>query len=278
MLPRGRGHRSQFPSFYKGRGGRIPIIQHGNKKLFKENITGIDQLEDNPELFQKVQEYLNSKKDNEGTSSSWANKVQGSTSYAEAIASSEDREKYIPSPFKDIIVFLETHDLRWEKEPWKLMQRYMDTASYAAPSYKRRIFYEEFLTSMGACEIRHFKTFREAKSSTCLRFKFVASVSVNFNLLTVEVKICCRKNLKSMLRKLRPCPRELRTKINSFCMDSTSKPQLEMSTRVSRPGMFNMRDRAKWDAWKAVEGKSAEQAMNDYITKVKQLLEEAGSS
>lgn len=21
-----------------------------------------------------------------------------------------------------------------------------------------------------------------------------------------------------------------------------------------RPGMFNMRDRAKWDAWKAVEG------------------------
>jgi len=24
---------------------------------------------------------------------------------------------------------------------------------------------------------------------------------------------------------------------------------------TARPGMFNMRDRAKWDAWKAVEGK-----------------------
>ncbi|XP_042023300.1 acyl-CoA-binding protein-like [Salvia splendens] len=47
---------------------------------------------------------------------------------------------------------------------------------------------------------------------------------------------------------------------------------------TSRPGMFNMRDRAKWDAWKAVEGKSTEEAMNDYITKVKQLLEEAGVS
>ncbi|XP_073220490.1 acyl-CoA-binding protein isoform X3 [Cicer arietinum] len=45
---------------------------------------------------------------------------------------------------------------------------------------------------------------------------------------------------------------------------------------IARPGMFNMRERAKWDAWKAVEGKSKEEAMSDYITKVKQLLEEAG--
>ncbi|KAF9689562.1 hypothetical protein SADUNF_Sadunf01G0105100 [Salix dunnii] len=47
---------------------------------------------------------------------------------------------------------------------------------------------------------------------------------------------------------------------------------------TSRPGIFNMRDRAKWDAWKAVEGKSKEEAMNDYITKVKQLLEEVAAS
>ncbi|PKI35827.1 acyl-CoA-binding protein-like [Punica granatum] len=47
---------------------------------------------------------------------------------------------------------------------------------------------------------------------------------------------------------------------------------------TSRPGMFNMRDRAKWDAWKAVEGKSKEEAMGDYITKVKQLLEDAAAS
>ncbi|KAF7809421.1 Acyl-CoA-binding protein [Senna tora] len=45
---------------------------------------------------------------------------------------------------------------------------------------------------------------------------------------------------------------------------------------TSRPGMLNMKDRAKWDAWKAVEGKSADEAMGDYITKVKQLMEEAG--
>ncbi|CAJ1930928.1 unnamed protein product [Sphenostylis stenocarpa] len=45
---------------------------------------------------------------------------------------------------------------------------------------------------------------------------------------------------------------------------------------TDRPGIFNMRDRAKWDAWKAVEGKSKDEAMCDYVTKVKQLLEEAG--
>ncbi|KAL8201128.1 hypothetical protein R6Q57_012467 [Mikania cordata] len=45
---------------------------------------------------------------------------------------------------------------------------------------------------------------------------------------------------------------------------------------TDRPGIFSMRERAKWDAWKAVEAKSKDEAMNDYITKVKQLLEEAG--
>ncbi|KAE8681887.1 Acyl-CoA-binding protein [Hibiscus syriacus] len=47
---------------------------------------------------------------------------------------------------------------------------------------------------------------------------------------------------------------------------------------TSRPGMFNLKEKAKWDAWKAVEGKSSEDAMNDYITKVKQLQQAAGAS
>ncbi|CAF1930874.1 hypothetical protein Bca4012_073096 [Brassica carinata] len=47
---------------------------------------------------------------------------------------------------------------------------------------------------------------------------------------------------------------------------------------TSRPGMFSMKERAKWDAWKAVEGKSTDEAMSDYITKVKQLLEAEASS
>ncbi|KFK44940.1 hypothetical protein AALP_AA1G322500 [Arabis alpina] len=47
---------------------------------------------------------------------------------------------------------------------------------------------------------------------------------------------------------------------------------------TSRPGMFSMKERAKWDAWKAVEAKTTDEAMSDYITKVKQLLEAAAAS
>ncbi|KAL2613983.1 hypothetical protein R1flu_025675 [Riccia fluitans] len=42
---------------------------------------------------------------------------------------------------------------------------------------------------------------------------------------------------------------------------------------TSRPGMFDQKGRYKWDAWKAVEGKTKEEAMQDYITKVTQLKE-----
>ncbi|KQK19800.1 acyl-CoA-binding domain-containing protein 1 [Brachypodium distachyon] len=44
---------------------------------------------------------------------------------------------------------------------------------------------------------------------------------------------------------------------------------------TARPGFFDLKGKAKWDAWKVLEGKSKEEAMTDYITKVKQLLEEA---
>ncbi|KAK4435567.1 Acyl-CoA-binding domain-containing protein 1 [Sesamum alatum] len=44
----------------------------------------------------------------------------------------------------------------------------------------------------------------------------------------------------------------------------------------SRPGMFKQRERAKWDAWNAAKGKSRDEAMREYNTKVEQLLKEAG--
>ncbi|KAM7250733.1 hypothetical protein ACFE04_022616 [Oxalis oulophora] len=43
---------------------------------------------------------------------------------------------------------------------------------------------------------------------------------------------------------------------------------------TSRPGMLDFKGKAKWDAWKNLEGKSKDEARADYITKVKQLLEE----
>ncbi|CAL1357459.1 unnamed protein product [Linum trigynum] len=50
------------------------------------------------------------------------------------------------------------------------------------------------------------------------------------------------------------------------------------SVNTNRPGMFSPTERAKWDAWKAVEGKSKEEAMTEYIAKVKQLMEGASTA
>ncbi|KAG4136568.1 hypothetical protein ERO13_D07G014100v2 [Gossypium hirsutum] len=44
------------------------------------------------------------------------------------------------------------------------------------------------------------------------------------------------------------------------------------NVNTDRPGMLSPTDRAKWDAWKAVEGKTKEQAMTEYIAKVKEFL------
>lgn len=38
-----------------------------------------------------------------------------------------------------------------------------------------------------------------------------------------------------------------------------------------RPGMTDMVGRAKWDAWRALEGKSKDEAMRDYISLVESL-------
>ncbi|KAJ3688441.1 hypothetical protein LUZ61_017605 [Rhynchospora tenuis] len=42
---------------------------------------------------------------------------------------------------------------------------------------------------------------------------------------------------------------------------------------TDRPAFYSMKERAKWDSWKSYEAKSKEEAMGDYITKVKQLME-----
>ncbi|KAB2072439.1 hypothetical protein ERO13_A07G014450v2 [Gossypium hirsutum] len=44
------------------------------------------------------------------------------------------------------------------------------------------------------------------------------------------------------------------------------------NVNTDRPGILSPTDRAKWDAWKDVEGKTKEQAMTEYIAKVKELL------
>ena len=71
---------------------------------------------------------------------------------------------------------------------------------------------------------------------------------------------------------------ETTTNENKLILYGLYKQATVGNVNTSRPGMFNMRDRAKWDAWKNVEGKSKDEAMIEYTMKVKQLLEEAGAA
>jgi diazepam-binding inhibitor (GABA receptor modulator, acyl-CoA-binding protein) len=40
---------------------------------------------------------------------------------------------------------------------------------------------------------------------------------------------------------------------------------------TARPGMFAMKEKAKWDAWSGVKGKSKDDAMKTYVAKVDSL-------
>lgn len=43
------------------------------------------------------------------------------------------------------------------------------------------------------------------------------------------------------------------------------KQATEGNVHSSRPGMFNVTARAKWDAWEKEKGKSKEEAMQEYV-------------
>ncbi|CAM9181408.1 unnamed protein product [Ectocarpus sp. 8 AP-2014] len=41
---------------------------------------------------------------------------------------------------------------------------------------------------------------------------------------------------------------------------------------TKRPGMMDMKGKAKWDSWKGMEGKSKDDAMNEYADHVEHIL------
>nr|BAN20568.1 diazepam binding inhibitor, putative [Riptortus pedestris] len=45
---------------------------------------------------------------------------------------------------------------------------------------------------------------------------------------------------------------------------------------TSKPGMFDFKGKAKWEAWNSKKGTSKEQAQEGYVAKVKALIEAYG--
>ncbi|PQQ04636.1 acyl-CoA-binding protein [Prunus yedoensis var. nudiflora] len=76
-----------------------------------------------------------------------------------------------------------------------------------------------------------------------------------------------------MQRRPSLCPQQQRCR-----QTNTVWPLQAGNCWVDRPGFFSPTERAKWDAWKAVEGKSKEEAMTEYIEKVKQLQQVEGAA
>mmetsp|Transcript_132353 Transcript_132353/g.264004 ORF Transcript_132353/g.264004 Transcript_132353/m.264004 type:complete len:88 (-) Transcript_132353:74-337(-) len=54
------------------------------------------------------------------------------------------------------------------------------------------------------------------------------------------------------------------------------KQATEGDVNTSRPGMLDMTGKAKWDAWKANEGKPMEDAKQEYVDEVKAQREKYG--
>ena len=73
------------------------------------------------------------------------------------------------------------------------------------------------------------------------------------------------KNLKT-----RPTDEEL------LMIYALFKQGTEGDVNVPRPGLFDLKGKAKWDAWDGKKGMSKEEAMRAYVARVKQLVEMYG--
>lgn len=46
--------------------------------------------------------------------------------------------------------------------------------------------------------------------------------------------------------------------------------------QLGRPGMLDLKGKAKWDAWNAKKGVAADEAKQQYVTKVQALIQTVG--
>lgn len=59
----------------------------------------------------------------------------------------------------------------------------------------------------------------------------------------------------------------------SFCSRPESFFCIDKVSYIDRPGAFDFKGKAKWDAWNAIKGKSQEEAEKEYIALVNELKE-----
>ncbi|MFS7967129.1 hypothetical protein Hanom_Chr09g00782131 [Helianthus anomalus] len=170
MIPRGRGkfysYRRGQTTSYRGRGYNsannsrqdMVLAQIGKRRLIASNIasssnevisstdTGDIQINQNDPLYEKIMDLIKAQKEKDIIKPPNATTAQDND---------EDDSWFITERQKKIII-LNQEDIKLLDDPWVLMQKYLDPASYDATSYKTHQYYENILQLTETAEVRHF--------------------------------------------------------------------------------------------------------------------------
>ena len=145
---RGRGHPAYRGGYGRGRGNPTSANSSSSHRTGSSSNNQSLPIPGSP-LYEEFKEFLKTK--------------ENSLTFVKAITDGntvDDTLEYKELPHKDHIILLENKDvmLYFENndDPWFLMSRYLDTASYAGFSYKNRNYYENILKVTESVEFSHF--------------------------------------------------------------------------------------------------------------------------
>ncbi|KAJ0524848.1 hypothetical protein HanHA300_Chr09g0305221 [Helianthus annuus] len=158
MIPRGRGKQPFSSNRGRGRGrGKsqdIVLAQQGNRRLIASSIASGSLNIDNTSSIQISPD---------------------DPSYAH-VAQDDDDESWVITDRQKKIIILNQEDIKFFDDPWVLMQRYIEPASYNATSYKPRQYYESIIQISESTEIRHFFPADKNKNSYNFSKIFIKSI------------------------------------------------------------------------------------------------------
>lgn len=150
MIPRGRGRGSSNRGRGRGSNSRQDIVlaQMAGRRLIASNIASSSsvvhnntndteiQIDPNDPLYEKVMAMIKAQKEEE------ASKVP---SYAYVAQDNDEEDSWFITERQKKIILLNQEDVEFFDDPWILMQKYIEPASYEASSYKTRQYYENIL-------------------------------------------------------------------------------------------------------------------------------------
>ncbi|KAG5570712.1 hypothetical protein H5410_060478 [Solanum commersonii] len=117
--------------------GNLPDILEGTS-------IGISKINTEHPMYTKFMDFIQSREPQNNAPPSYSALVNDEAN--------ENIEVYDKNEKDEVICLLKPRDLQWRDDPWKIMTRYFDTASYVAPTYKYIMHYQIILSSIRYAE------------------------------------------------------------------------------------------------------------------------------